>query len=152
MRQTPKPRCFPSLISAPSSSLSAGCYRWRIDRLGCLFAHLPPLVRPILLARRSRVSHAQSRPSSSLAMPPTPNPALQRTPDFAVQLPSAGGDPTGSVTGCAPRREVGAGGRSVLCRTPAQPAPSPRAEVLPRATPGPESLSLGSFGTRDTGG
>jgi hypothetical protein len=58
-----------------------------------------------------------------------PNKSLL-TPGFGVQLPSAGGDSTGSVTGCAARPEARA-----------QPAPSPRAAVLPCALPSPESLS-----------
>ena len=64
-----------------------------------------------------------------------PNPALQRSPGFGVQLPSADGDPTGSVTGCAARHEA-----------PAQPAPKPSAAVLTAPAAGPESLSLGSLG------
>ena len=64
-----------------------------------------------------------------------PNHALQRTPGLAVSVMGGGCDSTGSVTGCAARRE-----------SPAQPAPSPCAAVLSSAGSGPESLSLGSLG------
>ena len=65
----------------------------------------------------------------------TPNAhALQRTPGFPVQLPGAASRPTGSVTGCAARREA-----------EAHPAPSPRAAVLTAPASGRESLSLGSL-------
>ena len=60
----------------------------------------------------------------------TPNTAPQRTPGLGVQLPSAGGRLTGSVTGCA-----------YVC-----PTPSPHAAVLTPPLPGPEPLSFCSLG------
>ena len=63
---------------------------------------------------------------------PRPDTALQRTPGFGVQLPGAGGDSTGSVTGCAFATE-----------SPVQPAPSPRGALLPCAPPGSGVAELG---------
>src|SRR5882672_2192881 len=57
-------------------------------------------------------------------MTATPNHALQRTPGFGVQLPSAA-HPTGSVTGCAARHEARHSPRLRLAPACSQPRPRP---------------------------
>src|SRR5882672_12542370 len=57
-------------------------------------------------------------------MTATPNHALQRTPGFGVQLPSAA-HPTGSVTGCAARHEARHSPRLRLAPACSSPRPRP---------------------------
>jgi hypothetical protein len=78
-----------------------------------------------------RITH----PRLQILMTATPNHApLQLTAGMSVSVRGFGCCPTGSVTGCAPAAD-----------SPAQPAPSPYADVLPCAASGPPSLSLGSL-------
>ena len=97
-----------------------------------------PSVRLVVASLRSRVTRpfwASRRVCQLVAVPVSPNHALQRTAVLSVPVSGVGLGPTGSVTGCAAGHEA-----------QAQPAPSPSTAVLTTPASGPPSLSLGSLG------